>query len=79
MYEHLPLNIILLLTLDDPMKHSRISEQRNDELSVEPTFLLAGQDLVDDVVDNAVQEIVPREFEEQVLQAISTKVEEEEW
>lgn len=77
MYEHLPLNIILLLTLDDPMKHSRISEQRNDELSVEPTFLLAGQDLVDDVVDNAVQEIVPREFEEQVLQAISAMLEEE--
>ena len=44
-----------------------IAEQRDCELPVVPAIDSSGQDLVYEIVDDAVQEVVPGELEEQIL------------
>ncbi len=50
------------------MHEPRVPEQRHRQLSVVSTVDTPSQDLVNEVVDDTMQEIVPRELEKQVLQ-----------
>lgn len=68
----MPFCIVLFLSVDDALHQSGIPEQRNGQLAIETTIDPAREDLVDEIVNDAVQEVVPWEFKEQVLR--QTKV-----
>jgi hypothetical protein len=63
----LPFKVIPSLPLDYPMQDLRITEKRDDELSVITTFHTARHHLMHNVINSAVQKVVPRKQEEQLL------------
>lgn len=66
-YRNLPFYIILLLSIDDAVHESGILKQCNGQLAIKTSIDSACEDLVNEVVDDTMQKVIPRKFKEQVL------------
>lgn len=55
--------------MEDLLDEVSVSEENDDEISVETLIESTGEDLLEDVVDDVVKEVVERVGEEEVLNA----------
>jgi hypothetical protein len=62
-----PFNVISGLPLDYPMQDFRVTEERDDELPVTTNIHTTRHHLMHNIVNGAVQKVVPRKGEEQFL------------
>ena len=66
-YENSPLYVILFLSVHDTMHQFGISEKRNGQFAIQTTVNPASENLVNKVINNAMQKVIPRVFKEEVL------------
>lgn len=60
----LPFRVVELLAVDDTVHEPSFSEEADDKLPIESALNTAGHDLVYEVVDHAVEKVVPRKLKE---------------
>lgn len=70
---YIPLDVVPFRALYDAVHEPRIAEEGDSELSVVPAVHPPGEDLVDEVIHDTMQEVVPRKVEEQILSKTSAK------
>jgi len=66
-WEISPFNVIPGLPLDYPMQDFCVAEERDDELPVTTAIHIARHHLMYNIINGAVQKVVPRKGKEQFL------------